>query len=329
MAIGPAGLSVGIRHHLALGHRTGTKRPIEEIYPERGFRVFEYDAQQQWEFPAEPLTVGDWAGISGAAFSTGLGYRTSVGLSALAGLSNVRLGYWWDSDVRTSNRNRKTRDTALNALLRRASVLFPSQIYFLHELLAVFPGTSRTHWYLSDGGHFENLGGYELLRRRLPLIVLVDAEADPEYTFGGLANLVRKARIDFSANITFLSKDEIPKVVPQYLHGIVGPLDALKPLGKERRSRKRAAVARVTYEDEPNICRWLLYVKPVLIGDEPADILEYASGHPPFPQQTTVDQFFDEAQWESYRKLGEHIGEKIFGPIAASGRGLTHAAVHD
>jgi len=55
----------------------------------------------------------------------------------------------------------------------------------------------------------------------------------------------------------------------------------------------------------------LLLVKPTLLGNEPTDIVQYAANHPSFPQEPTSDQFFDEAQWESYRKLGEHIGARL------------------
>ena len=55
----------------------------------------------------------------------------------------------------------------------------------------------------------------------------------------------------------------------------------------------------------------LLLVKPTLLGDEPSDVLQYAANHPRFPQEPTSDQFFDEAQWESYRALGEHTGGKL------------------
>jgi len=71
--------------------------------------------------------------------------------------------------------------TLLEGLL---SFAFPVQVCLLDEFLARFPGTARKHWYLSDGGHFENLGGYELIRRRRPLIVIVDAEQDADFEFG-------------------------------------------------------------------------------------------------------------------------------------------------
>lgn len=197
-----------------------------------------------------------------------------------------------------------------------------------------FPGTSRRYWYLSDGGHFENLGGYELIRRRLPLIIVIDAEADPEYVFEGLANLARKARLDFQTEIAFLDADALDRLAGLTAPGaegdaeqaggrwrsLFGSLDDLRPrllgAGQEgerlslRLAKARCALAQVRYPDDGGPVRQglLIYVKPALRGGEPADVVEYARVHPPFPQQTTRDQFFDEAQWESYRKLGEIAG---------------------
>jgi hypothetical protein len=61
----------------------------------------------------------------------------------------------------------------------------------------------------------------------------------------------------------------------------------------------------------------LLYLKPSLTGNEPADVLEYAAQHKTFPHETTADQFFDESQFESYRRLGQHVVEEVFGQAAA------------
>jgi hypothetical protein len=55
----------------------------------------------------------------------------------------------------------------------------------------------------------------------------------------------------------------------------------------------------------------LVYLKATLMGDEPEDVCHYHRSHPEFPQETTTDQFFDEAQWESYRRLGRHIGHRV------------------
>jgi hypothetical protein len=191
------------------------------------------------------------------------------------------------------------------------------QSYLFRELFARFPGTSRELWYLSDGGHFENLGAYELIRRRVGRIVIVDAEADPDYRCESLSYLVRKARIDFGATITF-EQDEANR--PRFTGSLeelrrgawaksehdAWTLEAAAPEGL---SRTHAALARVTYADGSEGS--LLYVKPTLIGDEPLDLRQYHRDHPSFPHEPTRDQFFDEAQWESYRRLGELIGERL------------------
>jgi hypothetical protein len=185
----------------------------------------------------------------------------------------------------------------------------------MDEFIARFHGPMREHWYLSDGGHFENLGAYELIRRRLPLIVVVDAECDTDYSFEGLANLIRKARIDFEAEVEFLDEDELDGVVHDELRSYFGTLAMLRrgtAAKDEAYARARAALARVRYEDEAEAGSWLLYLKPSLCGDEPADLIKYHHDHPDFPQETTADQFFDEAQWESYRKLGQHMAGRLF-----------------
>jgi hypothetical protein len=263
-------------------------------------------------------------------------------LSLLCGLSNVRLGYWWDSGVKPGWRSGGRRP----GLVER---IFSVQVYLLSEFLSRFYGTSRRRWYLSDGGHFENMGAYELIRRRLGRIVVIDAEADPDYTFEGLTNLVRKARLDFGAEIEFLSEKELQDTVPDSHRRLFGTLEQLRrgkwsqepvkdrwvdqlrltveePVDEARYSLAHAALARVTFIDEPDRHGWLLYIKPTLVGDEPSDITQYHRGHPSFPQETTADQFFDEAQWESYRMLGYHIALAVFGSDVPPAMGPTVVA---
>lgn len=187
-----------------------------------GYQIFAGPIADQGWRGGEQLSIGAWTGISGTAFWTGLGARTNLGLSLLCGLTNLRLGYWWDCGVDPGWRSGR---------VRRPSFLerqFPVQSYLLSELLSRFYGTSRRHWYLSDGDHFENMGAYELIRRRLGRIVLVDAEADPGYNFDGLANLVRKGRLDFGAEIEFLSERALDGAVPNGHRRLFGSLAQLR-----------------------------------------------------------------------------------------------------
>ena len=264
----------------------------------------------------ERLPLGSWVGVSGAAFTTGLGAQTSIGISFLAGLFNVRLGYWWDSDIAPGERDERTQPSLSRELGDFATELFPAQLHLLDELLARFHGTARRRWYLSDGGHFENTAAYELIRRRVPVIIVCDCGADPDGTFDDVGNLVRKARLDFNAEIAFADPAELQNKSGVAIPAAVGKFDDLRqtnargPLG--RVSSRHAALALVFYDGKTTHDSVLLLVKPTMTSEEPPDLLNYRSAHRTFPQEPTADQFFDEAQWESYRKLGEIIGQEIF-----------------
>ncbi len=329
MALGPIGVSVGARHHA-----------LWDSKPENPPRDFEQFHVFQSETSAgvlpEPMGLGQWVGISGAAFSTGLGSRTSLGLSLLCGFANIRLGYWWDSGIDPKVRMRHQGTTPkfskrCGAWMAR---LFPVQMFLLDEFAARFHGPAREYWYLSDGGHFENSGCYELIRRRVPFIILCDNGCDPDYSFEDLAGLVRKARVDLSAEITFLSDEDLKDRIDESVFSIIGPLEQLQrgklseepelsfePKDQKRKSIKpkaaafsfvHAALAKICYDGKKKPDSLLLVIKPSLLGDEPADLIQYHNAEEDFPQQSTLDQFFDEAQWESYRKLGDWIGIRLF-----------------
>lgn len=365
MAIGSEGVSVGVAHHALWVEQpkpmmgTTANEDLTDIGMELWHLVQRSPAKKVGGkderppfkvFPSlsrpELLDVGQWIAISGGAVSTGLGSRTNVGLSLLTGFFNVRLGYWWRSGVRVARREAASAQTLTQRVLALLRGTLPVQFALVDEWFARFPGTARTDWYLTDGGHFENLGVYELIRREMPLIIVSDAEQDANYEFAGLANVIQKARTDFGAEITFLTDDELQKLSGADASpvGIPGCVRSLESLRRGRRSREavkdpktqedrlvndgaaqglslaHAAIARITYPQKneagqplPAKPGWLIYVKPTLDGDEPVDVQQYHVEHPEFPHESTGDQFFDEAQWESYRRLGEHIAEEVFG----------------
>ena len=260
---------------------------------------------------AETLSLRQWISISGAAVGPGRGMNTQLGIALLLGLANLRTGYWWDSGVSRDCRDGFPQLTFLRRFLFLLPRFFITQALLLSEWLARYPGPWARFWYLSDGGYFENLAGYELIRRRVPRIIIGDGGADPSYQFKDFANLVRKVRIDFDAEIVpfdLTSPDyNIPVAVRQHL----GSLDDLKPGAAEP---KHAALFWVNYKMEPGRSSLLLYFKASITGDETADVLNYYATHPEFPHESTGDQFFDEEQWESYRKLGEHMSSPLFDP---------------
>ena len=169
MAVGPAGLSAGVRHHVVFKSRTEY-----QVFPRTGYRMFSSGKDENGNgYGGQPLSLGQWVGISGAAFSTGLGTRTSMPFSLLAGFFNVRLGFWWNSGVDPRTRDKAKKRSGFAALcgtwFTRA---LPVYSYLLDEFFGRFHGPARQYWCLTDGGHFDNTGAYELLRRRLPLRTL-------------------------------------------------------------------------------------------------------------------------------------------------------------
>ncbi|MCU1231394.1 MAG: rane protein of unknown function, contains domain, partial [Acidobacteria bacterium] len=219
------------------------------------------------------ISLGTAVAISGAAASPNMGYHSSPPLSFLLTLFNVRLG-WWLGNPRSStyvNRN------PTNSL-----------VPFLAEA-AGYTNDTFPYIYLSDGGHFENLGLYEMVLRRCACIVLTDAGADPTFGFDDLGNAIRKIRIDFGIDITIDRMGIFPR----------SDGDPSNP--------KYCAVATIHYEriDPTAKPGRLLYIKPAFYGHhESKDIYNYAQTNPTFPHQTTADQWFSESQFESYRQLG-------------------------
>ena len=352
MAVGPCGLSAGLESHALWkqhgdsagsaqtaaweGRLPGPSTDWVKPLPREGHGFHLFATPTLEPHRVEALSVGTWTAISGAAFSTGLGARTSLAASLLLGIANVRLGYWWNSHIKPEQREGvRTAPTLRNRMGEQLNAWFPVQVHLIQEFTARFFGPNRERWYLTDGGHFENTACYELLRRRVPFIIASDNGQDASYTFEDLANLVRKARIDLCADIRFLSRSDIETIVEPSLHGAIGVLDDFRTAedgqlaaGLARGfARAHALLAHVYYEGAEEPESVMLFIKPTLTGDEPLDVLQYRQQHRAFPQEPTSDQFFDEAQWESYRALGEHIGAELFRPIEAA-RGWSPSA-HD
>jgi hypothetical protein len=217
--------------------------------------------------------------ISGAAVDPNTYATRSRPLAFVMTLLNVRLGYWIQNPHWP---------VIFSGLLSRPWWY----VYMLREMLGKGLNETHSHVHLSDGGHFENLGLYELVRRRCRYIVACDAGADPNWTFADLAKIMKLVRVDFGAQIELST-------------------NALHPRGRDRRSRRPFVRGRIRYHDgtEGN----LIYVKTSIVDGLPEDIYGYRRANPSFPDQTTADQFFDEAQFEAYRELGFAIGKRVCG----------------
>lgn len=253
-----------------------------------------------------------WVGISGAAASPGAGVNTTPGWAALLFLAGARLGYWLNlGDAWTAlERGMVAREPQWWE--RR----FAKMLRLYAEFRAAYIGPLAPDWYLSDGGHFDNTGVHPLLQRQLDLIVLADCGADPKFEYADLENLVRKARIDFGAEIEFYRADEANRRFgPPEGTGATTRLSYLSPQELINDHTARGVLlARILYRADAQGRRregTLLVFKPNLHALLDVDILAYAKRRHDFPQQGTGDQFFDEAQWESYHRLGEDFGTEL------------------
>ena len=257
------------------------------------------------------ISLGTAMAISGAAASPNMGYFTTPATAFYMALFDVRLGWWMGNP-----RDPKSWRSSGPAL---------GLGYLLSEVLGQ-SDQQKKYVYLSDGGHFENLAVYELIRRRCRLIVACDGDCDPQFEFGNLLSLIEKARTDFGARIEI-------------------DYEKIRPMGGARESGVNHVVGTIYYDsNNRNDKGTLIFIKASLpkkeaargerasgergLGEhvsreaasgeaasgEPAewmlpdDVWQYAKLQQSFPHQSTADQWFDELQFESYRALGEYIG---------------------
>ncbi len=233
------------------------------------------------------VRLGMAVAVSGAAASPNMGAHSSPPLNFLMTMFNVRLGRWCPNP-------------------RKAAWQQSSPPVGLFSLLAELFGLTNadaSYVYLSDGGHFDNLGIYELVRRRCRLIIAVDVASDGLLAFEDLGNAIRKVGTDLHVRIDL-------------------DVSKLAQLGGEGLCGSSCAVGTVRYSgvDQGGVDGTLLYLKPAIVGKENADLLNYRKVHPAYPHESTADQWFDETQFESYRSLGQYIGECALGGAMAAAR---------
>jgi hypothetical protein len=134
------------------------------------------------------------------------------------------------------------------------------------------------------------------VRRRTKKIYICDAGADPKSTCHELAMLIRNARIDFGVAI----KIDVSKLARNQETGM---------------AEKQIAVGQILYPangDQPQEPGEIIYLKLNLTKEDSSDLLSYQIRNPDFPHQSTLDQFYSESQFESYRYLGYSVAQRGF-----------------
>ncbi|MGB0712913.1 MAG: hypothetical protein ACPGUC_05070 [Gammaproteobacteria bacterium] len=265
------------------------------------------------------MTLATAMAISGAALNPhsgtlGQGKTTNPFVSFLLTFFGLRLGYW-----------------AINPGIQCQGLQKYSRAnYLLPGLLDLFGSGHRENGSfveLSDGGHFDNTGIYELIRRRVAVIVFSDGSADPDMNFDDFGSMVERIRVDFGVLIRFPDEEyNLCNLLPgsaQVAGSELDPADTESTPDEPRayavgsecqkkipRACRGYAVGDIVYPavgDQPRFVGKIVYIKSTLIPDLPTDIYAYKAANPDFPHQTTADQFFDERQFDSYRELGYRL----------------------
>ncbi len=247
-----------------------------------------YAPTEQYAYMERGIKLSTVTAICGAALSPNQGYSTQPALAFLMTLFNARLG-WWLANPRRPGIWPCTHKFPTPAFGLR---------YLLSELFGLADDTSN-YVCLCDGGHFENMGLYELVRRRTALIVICDAEEDTTTVFEGIGLAISKCRTDFGAEITLDLTPMLPDPATGHArqHFQVGTIQYTPPASSKL--------------DPKDFLGKVIYLKTSITGDETADILHYRRAFPNFPQDSTLNQWFTETQFESYRRLGQLIGEQV------------------
>lgn len=246
--------------------------------------------------PAPGLRMSTALTASAAAFNTCMGsasMRLGPAVRFLMAALNFRLGLW----LRHPGKEYTRRFRWENLL---PGLLFVREMFGRVRSDGMTPNRRPSDVHLSDGGHFENLGLYELVRRHCRYIIVSDCGEDHQAAFDDFGNAIRRIREDFGVEI------EID----------IGPL---RPMSNGF-ARQHMVAGTIFYDRQRSNDRGiLLYFKPALEGAEPDDVTQYKARNLRFPHETTGDQLYDEAQWEAYRRLGEH---SVGAALGFLGRGM-------
>ncbi len=258
--------------------------------------------QKTERFMDGKMTLATAVAISGAAANPntgvgGVGLTRNLFISLTMSLLNLRLGYWAEHPNPAEKPGHPPNH-------------FRPGAYALGNAMGLDKGgynENRCFVQLSDGGHFENMGLYELIRRRVKLAIVCDGGADPDFSFSDMQTTIRRIEDDFGARIRILDDASPDKVVPAL------PADPAYPKGAGF-SKQGHMLGRITYaaNSASEVSEgWLIFLKTALIDEVSFKVKGYKAQNPSFPDESTADQFFDEVQFEAYRELGYCIADQM------------------
>ncbi|MEA3076535.1 MAG: hypothetical protein QOF60_1443 [Actinomycetota bacterium] len=244
------------------------------------------------------VTVASAMAISGAAFSPAMGKFNLGPVGGVLALANLRLGVW----IPHPQRVRSHPPEWWSRPFRR-----PHWVWFLRELTNRYR-FDRRYVYVSDGGHWDNLGLVELLRRGCTEIYCISGAGDGAVSFGTIGEAIALAREELGVEMGTLDPSPLRSATKA---ATPAPQRELRRNGAKDAPAVFAAASYVsttfTYTRLPGQpTGTIYYVEADLTADMPFDVHTFAESATVFPDDSTGDQVFDHRQFESYRALGYH-----------------------
>ncbi|HVF13336.1 MAG TPA: hypothetical protein VM942_01985 [Acidimicrobiales bacterium] len=250
------------------------------------------------------ITLPSAMAISGAAFSPAMG-KTNLGpVGSLLAIANLRLGVWLPHPQRVTPEKRR----------KWHSIYRPGWLWFFREVTNTYK-FQRRYLYVSDGGHWDNLGLVELLRRGCTEIICISAAGDGAKGFGTISEAMALAREELGVEWDF---DPTP-VRPPIKASKPVPTRELRRAGAEDTAAPFAPSAFTTgrYRFPSLVTGTITYIETDLTADMPFDVHGFAEHAAIFPDDSTADQVFNHRQFEAFRALGYHQASKAFpAPVA-------------
>jgi len=278
------------------------------------------------------VTMPALMAISGAAVSPSMGKMTRAGLRFAMALFDLRLGVWlpnpkrddWESfsalevwaDRRApaSIRSDDTEAAAVFAAAMDSTTMLqrafrrPGTKYVFYEAIGK-NDLDEKHVYVTDGGHFDNIGMVELLRRGCGKLFVLDAAGDDIHHFNTLSEAIELAHADLGIEFMLDMEDLTPRS-PARREGRDESGDEDK--GEGRRDTSRRCFVKGTYAFPNGVIGQIVFVKAAICDDVPIEVTTYRERDPQFPSHPTTNQMFSELTFESYRTLGEHAVHEVF-----------------
>jgi len=256
----------------------------------------------------EDLTTEAAMAISGAAFASAMGSQTRFYEVFLA-IANARLGAWLPDPYFVALKCANLENWTIPGFPARRRLS-----YFAREIFGIHPSTSRL-LLCTDGGHYDNLGPVELLRRRCKLIYCIDASGASQPLADALAGAMTLAREELGVEI----------ILDQALDMVAGnhpllPVESFTNLNP-RLSKTQVTTGSISYPEAgpyQEATGELVFAQADLTPDVPYQLLDFPQIDPGFPNDSTGDQFFNAGQFDSYLTLGYFIAQKAT-PLSPGG----------